>query len=132
MLNVRVDQKSGKVCSQPIKMQWVLPKKMRSPPTEEISAVQRGGGRDCLKNVLNFYRMSGEREVGYCQFPPCGGGGYMDLFWNNPIHLSATNVMVLLCPMADNFTPIYTKRVILPINPDAPESIVLLCCCNTR
>ena len=54
-------------------MYWVVPKKIRTPPTEKISAVRRGGGRDCLKNVLNFYRMSG--EGGYCQFPPWGGGG---------------------------------------------------------
>ena len=34
-----------------ILLHWVVPKKIRTPPTEEISAVRRGGGRDCLKNV---------------------------------------------------------------------------------
>ena len=55
---------------------WVVPKKIRTPPTEQILVVRRGGGRDCLKNVLNFYRMSrgGGGGGGYCQFPPWGGG----------------------------------------------------------
>ena len=38
------------------------------------------GGRDCLKNALNLYRMSGEGEGGIANF--LRGG--MDLFWNNP------------------------------------------------
>ena len=29
---------------------------------------ERGGGRDCLKNVLNLYRMSGEGEGGIANF----------------------------------------------------------------
>ena len=66
-------------------MKWVVPKKIRAPPTEEISAVRRGGGRDCVKNVLNLYRMSGEGEGGIANF--LRGGG-MDLFWNNPILLT--------------------------------------------
>ena len=53
----------------------LVPKKIRTPPTEEISAVRRGGGRDCLKNVLNLYRMSGEGKGGIANFLR-GGGGY--------------------------------------------------------
>ena len=53
---------------------WVVPKKMRTPPTEEISAVRRGGGRDCLKNVLNLCRMSGEKEGVIANFLRVGGG----------------------------------------------------------
>ena len=47
----------GKMCKK-----WVVPKKIHSSPTEEISAVQGGGGGqgNHLKNILNLYRMSGE------------------------------------------------------------------------
>ena len=63
-----------------VHIDWVVPKKIRTPPAEEISSGWRGGGRDCLKNVLNLYRMSGEGEGGIANF--LRGG--MDLFWNNP------------------------------------------------
>ena len=45
------------------------------PTTEEISAVRRGGGRDHLKNVLNLYRMYGERGGGGVANFLRGGGG---------------------------------------------------------
>ena len=51
---------------------WVIPKKIHSPPTEEISAVQ--GGESCI-NVLNLYRMSGEGRGGTVNFLSMGGGG---------------------------------------------------------
>ena len=53
-------------------------KKIHNPPTEEISATKRGGG-DCLKNVLNLYRM--HREGGGIVNFHCRGEG--NLFWNN-------------------------------------------------
>ena len=54
---------------------WVIPKKIHTPPAEEISAVQRrgGGGSDCLKNILNLYKMSGEGE-GVLLISSMGGG----------------------------------------------------------
>ena len=48
----------------------------------QISAVRRwrgGGVSDCLKNILNLYKMSGEGE-GVLLISSMGG---MDLFWNN-------------------------------------------------
>ena len=48
--------------------QWVVPKKIHSPPTEEISAVRGGGEGNHLKNVLNLYRRSGEGEGGIVNF----------------------------------------------------------------
>ena len=44
-------------------------KKIHTQPTEEISAVRGGGGggeENCLKNVLNLYRMSAKGKGGYC------------------------------------------------------------------
>ena len=38
-----------------------------------------GGGSDCLKNILNLYKMSGEGE-GVLLISSMGG---MDLFWSN-------------------------------------------------
>ena len=38
-------------------------KKIHTPHTEEISVVQRGGERNCLKNGLNLYRMYGEEGI---------------------------------------------------------------------
>ena len=49
-------------------LQWVVPKKIHTPPTEEISAVWGGGEGNCLKNVLNFYRLSGEGQRGIVNF----------------------------------------------------------------
>ena len=60
--------------------QWVVPKKIHTPPTEEISS-SRGEGENYLKNVLNLYRVSKEGREGIVNFL-CGG---VDLFWNNPI-----------------------------------------------
>ena len=57
-------------------LHWVVPKKIHTSPTEEIFAVWGGGEGNCLKNVLNFYRMSGEGEGGIVNF--LRGG--MDLF----------------------------------------------------
>ena len=54
-------------------LKWVVPKKIHSPPTEEISAVQGGGEGNHLKNVLNLYRMSG--EGGIVNFLRGGGSG---------------------------------------------------------
>jgi hypothetical protein len=53
-------------------MEWVVPEKIHTPPTEEIFAVQRGGGEEkCLrmseggerKNVLGCPK--GGEECGY-------------------------------------------------------------------
>ena len=41
---------------------WVIPKRIPTPPTEEISTVQGGWEGSCPKNVLNLYRMSQEGE----------------------------------------------------------------------
>ena len=43
---------------------WVIPKKIRSPPQRKFPHLGREEG-NCLKNVLNLYRMSGG-GVGYC------------------------------------------------------------------
>ena len=40
--------------------------------------LERGGGRDCLKNVLNFYRMSREGEGGIANFLRGGYGSFLE------------------------------------------------------
>ena len=51
-------------------------------PQRKFPAVRRWkGGSDCLKNILNLYKMSGEGEgEGVLLISSMGG---MDLFWNN-------------------------------------------------
>ena len=49
-------------------------KKDPYPPTEEISAVRRGVGKDCL----NLYKMSGEGEVGIANFLQGGYGSFLE------------------------------------------------------
>lgn len=53
-------------CKMKINRQLGLSKKIHNPPTEGIFAIQKGG--DCLKNVLNFYRVSGEGKEGIVNF----------------------------------------------------------------
>ena len=56
--------------------EWVVPEKIHTPPTEEISAVRRGRGdkivsdnNKCIRTLTsNFLR-----------------GGGMDVFWNDPM-----------------------------------------------
>ena len=54
----------------------VPPKQIHNPATEEISAGQMGGGGDCLKNVFNLYRMSGEGEGIIVNFLRGGGTSF--------------------------------------------------------
>ena len=43
-------------------LDWVIPKIIHTPPTEEIFTIQREEG-NCLKNFLNLYRVSREEGV---------------------------------------------------------------------
>lgn len=57
-------------------------KKIHTPPTEEITAIQGGGKESCKECLrLDLYGMSGEGEGGIVNFLY----KVMDLFWNNPL-----------------------------------------------
>ena len=64
-------------------LEWVVPEKIHTPPTEEISAIRRGGGEKKLfliiVNVLGHPKGVG----GLTSYFLHGGG--MDVFWNDPI-----------------------------------------------
>jgi hypothetical protein len=67
-----------------VKLQWVVPEKIHTPPTEEISAVRRGEKKLFLiiVNVLGHPKGVG----GLTSYFVRGGG--MDVFWNDPMCLS--------------------------------------------
>jgi hypothetical protein len=63
------------------KAHWVVPEKIHTPPTEEISAVRRGKGEKLfliIVNVLGHPKGVGVLTSNFL----CGGG--MDVFWNDP------------------------------------------------
>ena len=63
---------------------WVFPEKIHTPPTEEISAVQRGRGEKIVSDNSKCIRTS-EEGRGLTSYFLCGGG--MDVLWNDPIQL---------------------------------------------
>ena len=62
-------------------MEWVVPEKIHTPPTEEISAVRRGRGDKTMiiVNVLGHPKGVGGLTSNFLH------GGGMDVFWNDPI-----------------------------------------------
>jgi hypothetical protein len=55
--------------------QWVVPEKIHTPPTEEISAVRRGRGEKIVSDNSKCIRTSeGGRGVNFL-FPPLGWYG---------------------------------------------------------
>ena len=55
---------------------WVVPEKIHTPPTEEISAIRRGRGEKIVSDNSKCIRTSeGGRGVNF-QFPPWGRYGY--------------------------------------------------------
>jgi hypothetical protein len=69
---------------------WVIPEKIHTLPTEEISAVRRGGETKLfliIVNVLGHPKGVGGLTSNFL----CGGG--MDVFWNDPLFL---NLSILL------------------------------------
>jgi hypothetical protein len=68
-----------------VKLEWVVPEKIHTPPTEEISAVRRGRGEKIVSDNSKCIRTSeGGRGVNFL-FPPWGWYG---CFWNDPMCLS--------------------------------------------
>jgi hypothetical protein len=64
-------------------VQWVVPEKIHTLPTEEISAVRRWRGEKIVSDNRKCIRTSeGGRGVNFLNF--LRGGG-MDVFWNDPI-----------------------------------------------
>jgi hypothetical protein len=58
-----------------ILIQWVVPEKIHTPPTEEISAVRRGRGEKIVSDNSKCIRTSkGGRGVNFL-FPPWGWYG---------------------------------------------------------
>ena len=82
--------------------EWVVPEKIHTPPTEEISAVRVGRGD---KNV--FRTSEGGRAVNF-QFPPWGWYGCF-LEWPNRFFLSNSNPVFFgyLFQFSDVFGPTY-------------------------
>jgi hypothetical protein len=60
---------------------WVVPEKIHTPPTVEISAVRRGRGDKIVSDNSKCIRAS-EGGRGLTSNFLCGGG--MDVFWNDP------------------------------------------------
>jgi hypothetical protein len=68
---------------------WVVPEKIHTPHTEEISAVRRGRGEKMfliIVSVLGHPKGVGGLTSNFL----CGGG--MDVFWNDPIQNCCTNI----------------------------------------
>ena len=64
---------------------WVVPEKIHTSPTEEISAIRRGRGKKLFLIIVNV--LVHPKEVGgSTSYFLCGGG--MDLFWNDPFSYS--------------------------------------------
>jgi hypothetical protein len=63
---------------------WVIPEKIHTPPTEEISAVQWGRGEKIVSDNNKCIRTS--EGVGRLTSYFLRGGG-MDVLWNDPIQL---------------------------------------------
>jgi hypothetical protein len=62
--------------------QWVVPEKTHTPPTEEISAVQRTRGEKMfliIVSVLGHPKGEGGLTSNFLR------GGGMDVFWNDPV-----------------------------------------------
>ena len=55
-----------------VKLQWVVPEKIHTPPTEEISAVRRGRGEKLFLIIVNV--LGHPKGVGRVNilFPPWG------------------------------------------------------------
>jgi hypothetical protein len=67
-----------------VKLQWVVPEKIHTPPTEEISAIRRGRGEKIVSDNSKCIRTSeGGRGVNFL-FPLWGWYG---CFWNDPMCL---------------------------------------------
>ncbi len=63
-------------------MQRIIPENIYTPPTEEISAVQRGRGEQIVSDNSRCVRTS-KGAGGLTSNFLCGGG--MDVLWNDPI-----------------------------------------------
>ena len=61
---------------------WVVPEKIHTPPTEDISAVRRGRGEKIVSDNSKCIRTS---EGGRGLTSYFLRGGDMDVFWNDPI-----------------------------------------------
>jgi hypothetical protein len=62
----------------------VIPEKIHTLPTEEISAVRRGRGEKIVSDNSKCITVGHPKGVGgLTSYFLCGGG--MDVFWNDPI-----------------------------------------------
>jgi hypothetical protein len=71
------------VCEQQ-NHQWIVPEKIHSHPTEEISAIQQGRGGKCFSDNSKCIQAS-EGVGGFNPKFPLWGQGYMHIFRNDPI-----------------------------------------------
>ena len=77
-----------------LKLQWVVPENIHTPPTEEISAVRRGRGEKLFLIIVNV--LGHPKGVGGLTSYFLRGGG-MDVFWNDPMCLSLPYFVILSC-----------------------------------
>ena len=66
----------------------VVPEKIHTPPTEEISAVRRRRGEKIVSDNSKCIRTSKRGRGVNFLFPPWGG---MDVFWNDLLDVSWNN-----------------------------------------
>ena len=64
-------------------MDWVVPEKIHTPPTKEISAVRRGRGEKIVSDNSKCIIGHPKGVWGLTSYFLCGGG--MDVFWNDPL-----------------------------------------------
>ena len=81
---------------------WVVPEKIHTPPTEEISAVRRGRGEKIASDNSKCIRTSkGGRGVNFL-FPPWGWYG---VFWNDPFIFETDTQSKTLITVVTWFSP---------------------------
>jgi hypothetical protein len=64
--------------------EWVVPEKIHTPPTDEISVVLRGRGEKMFLIIVSV--LEHPKGVGGLTSNFLHGGG-MDVFWNDPINM---------------------------------------------
>jgi hypothetical protein len=87
---------------------WVVPEKIHTPPTEEISAVRRGRGEKIVSDNSKCIRTSERGRGVNFLFPPGGG---MDVFWNDPLCKKMSLEVFNICFLHSWQTAIFLRSV---------------------
>jgi hypothetical protein len=76
-----------------VMLYWVVPEKIHTPPTEEISAVRRGRGDKIVSDNSKCIRTS--KGVGGSTSNFLHGDG-MNVFWNDPFTIFCRDFLKIL------------------------------------